>query len=148
MKKAVFSAKVAIAMCLVLLAAGCSFASLNAKPGEYSVSGYTTTPEMAMQTASDNYVQERNTEEYWRAVRQGKALAYPGGGYNNDYWFYYGSQGYMPAVPETTVAPSGTPVPVTPEDLRRVEGKANDALRMHKKLRDRLQQSDGGTAQE
>jgi hypothetical protein len=147
MKKAFFSVKVAIVMCIAWLAAGCSFASLAAKPGEYSVSGYTTSPEMAMQVASDNYVQERNTEEYWRAVRQGKAQAYPGGGYNNDYWYYYGSQGYMPAVPQTTVAPDGTPVPVTPEDLRRVEDKANDALRMHKKLRDRTRQ-DGGTAQD
>jgi len=148
MKKAVFSVKVAIALCLVLSAAGCSFASLAAKPGEYSVSGYTTTPEMAMQVASDNYVQERNTEEYWRAVRQGKAYAYPGGGYSNDYWYYYGSQGYMPAVPESTVVPNGTPVPVTSEDLRRVEGKANDALRMHKKLRQRLEQENDAPAQQ
>lgn len=135
MKKAVFSVKVVIAMCLTVLAAGCSFASLSSKPGQYSVSGYTRTPEMAMQVASDNYVQERNTEEYWQAVRRGQAYPYPGGGYNNDYWFYYGSQGYMPAVPEGTVVPNGTPVPVTQQDLQRVEGKANDAIRAVKRLR-------------
>ncbi len=136
-------------LCLAALsAAGCSFASLASKPGSYSVSGYTTSPEMAMSVASDNYVQERNAEEYWQAVREGRAYPYPGGGQGNDYWYYYGSYGYMPnvVVPEQAVPlPGGNYA--TQEDVRRVEEKANDSIRMHRRLRQRLQQPDAGASQ-
>ncbi len=139
-----------IVLCLAALTAtGCSVASLRSRPGDYSVSGYTTSPEMAMSVASDNYVQERNTEEYWRAVREGRAYPYPGGGYGNDYWYYYGSYGYMPnvVVPEQSVPLSGGGY-ATQEELRRVDEKANDSLRMHRRLRQRLQQQpDAGTGQ-
>jgi len=132
--------------CAAAMTAGCSFASLSAKPGEYSVSGYTRTPEMAMQTASDNYVQERNAEEYWKAVHEGRAYPYPGGGMGNDYWYYYGSNGYMPnvAVPEQSIPLSGGDY-ATQEQLQKVDEKANDSLRMHRKLRQRLQQSEAGS---
>jgi len=129
----------------VSMTAGCSFASLASRPGDYSVSGYTTNPEMAMSVASDNYVQERNAEEYWQAVREGRAYPYPGGGQGNDYWYYYGSYGYQPnvVVPEQAVPLSGGDY-ATQEQLRRVENKADDSIRMHRRLRQRLQQTEGG----
>jgi hypothetical protein len=122
------------------LASGCSIASIQSRPGEYSMNGYSTSPEMAAQVMSENYVNEMNARKYWEAVERGDAHPYPGGGYGNDYGLYFGQYGYPGVAPDQPVAPNGG---VTPQDLERVEGKANDALRMHKKLRQRLEQPSG-----
>lgn len=134
-----------LAFCLAVLSAGC--ASLSARPGDYAVSGFTTSPEMAMSVASDNYVQETNAREYWQAVREGRAYPYPGGGTSGDYWYYYGSYGYMPnvVVPEQAVPLTGGDY-ATQEQLRRVDDKATDSLRMHQRLKRRLQQPDSGAS--
>lgn len=140
MKNASFLVRFAVICAVMLTAAGCSIASLSSRPGDYSVSGYTRTPEVAMQVASDNYVQETNAREYWQAVREGRAYPYPGGGYGNDYWYYFGSHGFMPNV---TVPEQATPLDsadyATQDQLREVEEKADDSLRMHKRLRQRMQ---------
>ena len=129
----------AISLSAIFAATGCSWAAVSAKPGEYSVNGWTRNPEAAMATASDNYVQETNAREYWKAVQEGRAYPYPGGGYGNDYWYYFGSQGYMPAAPQpTTSAPaatSGAGGYATQQDLQKVKQMAEDSIRAVKRLR-------------
>jgi len=129
-------------------ATGCSFASVSSKPGMYSMNGYSTNPEMAAQVMSENYVNEVNANEYWKAVREGRAYPYPGGGYGNDYQYYFGSQGYAPGLPQSSgVAPSGGGTgQVTPEQLDEVRQMAVDGLRMHKKLREKLEPQDAAPA--
>jgi hypothetical protein len=118
--------------------AGCSIASVSSKPGTYSLNGYTTAPEAMAATLSDNYVNETNAEAYRDCVREGRCYAYPGGGYGNDYQYYFGN-----VIPPTgpgpmSVQPEGSSGNVTQEQLKKVEEKADDSLRMHKKLQKKL----------
>ena len=119
--------------------AGCSIASMNSKPGEYSFNGYTRDPEAMAATLSDNYVQEVNTKEYWKAVEEGRAYPYMGGGVGNDYQYYFGNVIPPAGSVQPAVQPNGSSGYATEEELRKVEEKANDSLRMHRKLKDKLQ---------
>ena len=123
----------------VISFAGCSIASVSSKPGTYSLNGYTRDPEAMAQIMSENYVQEFNAQQYWKAVEEGRAYPYPGGGIGNDYQYYFGGV-LPPAGPgPMSVQPDGTSGYATQEQLLRVEEKANDSLKMHKKLREKLQ---------
>ncbi len=122
---------------LMAVATGCSWAGIEARPGNYHINGYTTNPEMAASVMSENYVNETHAREYWRAVHEGRALAYPGG-YGSDYAYFF--QGIVPEgyVQPAPAASSG----VTPQDLEAVRqqaAKANekseDALRVLKRIR-------------
>ncbi len=131
-----------LAFVLVTLGVGCNAAYVKKTGPSYTVEGYTANPEYAIQAASDAYVNELNSEECWKAVREGRIwTCYGGAGMGTDYGFFYG--GMVPPVfyPEASSPTDGTEPAdgVTKEDLKRVEEKANDSLRMHKKLRNKLQ---------
>ncbi|MFA6604045.1 MAG: hypothetical protein WCT10_04390 [Patescibacteria group bacterium] len=128
----------ALALAIASLAS-CSFASVSSKPGVYSFNGYTRDPEVLAQVLSENYVQEYNSQQYWKAVEEGRAYPSMGGGVGGDYQYYFGDV-IPPAGYGQPVAPAaGSPGYVTQDELRKVEEKANDSLRMHKKLQQKLQ---------
>jgi len=139
--------KKAIMATACLLLASCSFAGMEAKrAGRYHVNGYTTNPEAAVRAVSDAYVQETYADAYRDAVQNGMAYPYAGGAVGNDYQFYY--QGVMPPAPaggQQQVAPAQDgdaqhAQETADEALRR----ANDSLRMHKKLKQELSGSEQG----
>ena len=115
---------------VLALTGGC--ATMSSEPGKYSVSGMTLSPIEATRVASQSYVDQYNAATYRQAVQNGYAYPYAGGGYGNDFSFYYG--GVIPAQ-DGGAAPQGE---VTREDIERVEGKADDSLKMHKKTREYL----------
>lgn len=137
----------------VLAATGCATAGLESRPGDYHVNGYTTDPERAIEVSSHAYVEQYNAETYRRAVESGRAYAYPGGGYGNDYWFHY--RRVSPSPPRMpargpAVVPPGEPG-VTREDLDAVREeteeareRADEALRLHN-LRRRAASGDEAT---
>ncbi len=141
---------VSLSAALMAVASGCSFAGMEARPGTYHINGYTANPEMAASIMSENYVNETNAREYWRAVREGRAYAYPGG-LSSDYAYFFGGiipEGYArPApVPAATAAPSGDAA--SRQDLEAVRQqaaaaneKSDDAIRILKRIRK------GGAAQ-
>lgn len=131
-----------LAVVVLALSAACNSAHVIKTGPNYEVTGYTTHPEYAIQAASDAYVNELNSEECWKAVREGRIwTCYGGAGMGTDYGFYYG--GMTPAFYPESPSPAGGSVQsgegVTKEELKKVEEKADDSLRMHKKLRDKLQ---------
>ena len=125
------------ALCLSLFT-GCSFASVEARhPGRYVVDGYTTDPAGAIAASSDAYVQETYADTYREAVESGMAYPYAGGAVGNDYSFYYG--GIIP--PTGTQQVQGPVQSVDPQARETADEalkRANDSLRMHKKLRQEL----------
>jgi hypothetical protein len=138
-----------------LTGCGTLFASagVESRPGDYHVNGYTSDPIGAIAVSSQAYVDQYNAETYRRCVEGGRCYGYPGGGMYNDYWFNY--RGVVPpqqvvapapppsAVPPSTASPTGGPVSQGQLDEVRgiatdARGRADAALRMHARLRDRM----------
>lgn len=134
---------------LLFVAAGSSgcgalFASagVESRPGDYHVNGYTSDPIGAIGVSSRAYVDQYNAETYRRAVESGRAYPYAGG-MGGDYWYYY--RGVMPAQPvapaplaTTTPVPSSSVAAPTGDalaEVREARRRADDALRMHARLR-------------
>jgi hypothetical protein len=82
--------KLAAFAVLASLATGCAHANFASSPGAYSVEGYSRNPEAMAATLSSNYVAETNAHTYRDCVMSGRCYAYMGGGYGNDFAFYYG----------------------------------------------------------
>lgn len=123
---------------------GC--AGIQSRPGDYHVNGYTGDPIAATAVAGRVYTEQYNAETYRRAVESGRAYPY-GGGMGGDYWMYY--RNYVPAAP--VVAPPPAVVPTGPTssatvaptgdalaEAREARRRADAALRMHARLRDRM----------
>ncbi len=148
---------------LLFVAAGSSgcgalFASagVESRPGDYHVNGYTSDPVGAISVSSRAYVDQYNAETYRRAVESGRAYPYMGG-MGGDYWFYY--RGVVPpptvvAPPPAVVAPGPTSSVAAPTgdalaEAREARRRADAALRMHARLRDRMaaeeEAADAGT---
>lgn len=148
---------IAVSIFAVAVCSACSHAGVEVRRDEYGmryhINGTTAHPEAAINAASNAYTRERNTVEYWQAVRQGQAYPYYGGGYGNDHWFHYGSRGVAPSPqePAATNAPESSSgnyaTKVEVQDVREkaddAHERATDGLRMHKRLREQLG-SEGG----
>lgn len=146
-------ATLAFLMFAAFAASGC--AGIQSRPGDYHVNGYTGDPIAATAVASRAYVDQYNAETYRRAVESGRAYPYAGG-MGGDYWYHY--RGFVPAPPPVVAPPpvsSGGPtssavVPPTGDALaeaREARRRADAALRMHARLRDRMaadEATDGG----
>ncbi|MEY4744626.1 MAG: hypothetical protein RL272_571 [Candidatus Parcubacteria bacterium] len=134
---------------------GC--ATMSSSPGSYSVSGVTASPIEATAVAGRVYTEQYNAETYRRAVESGRAFPYPGG-MGGDYWLYY--RGFVPTAPvvapppatTSTAAPTSSASPPPTGDAlaeaREARRRADAALRMHARLRDRMaaeeEAADGG----
>ena len=138
--------------CGALMAQG----AVESRPGDYHVNGYTHDTNGAVAVASRSYVDQYNAETYRRAVESGRAYAYPGG-MGGDYWYHY--RGYVPAAPVVAPPPPAVVPPVGPTssatvaptgdalaEAREARRRADDALRMHARLRaERMRAADAGT---
>ncbi len=132
-----------------LVFGGCAInqASFSAQDGSYAIRGTTDRPEAMAYTLSSNRARELNAEAYAEAVKEGRVVPY--GGRNGSSSFYFRN---MPPVAE---AKGGTQKPqaeVTAADLATVteiasvaaersakaEEKADDSLKMHRRLCERL----------
>ncbi|KPJ84826.1 hypothetical protein AMJ57_05300 [Parcubacteria bacterium SG8_24] len=132
-----------ILMSVLALALGACATSFSVTPKNYSVSG--TNPDMSdvamVDAASRAYVDAYNAETYRTAVEAGMLYPYLGGGYGNDFHYYYNGVMPSPAVQPATVNPADGSgggdldkrVDKLEKDVEDVRGRANDSLRMHKK---------------
>lgn len=145
-------AQLAFLMLVASATSGCGalFASagVESRPGDYHVNGYTSNPEAAIAVSNQAYVQQYNAETYRRAVESGRMYPYQGG-YGGDYWYYYRNvvppQPVVPAVPPASTSTTGPQSSVAPSpqgdaltEAREARRRADDALRMHARLRDRM----------
>ena len=134
---------------------GC--AGIQSRPGDYHVNGYTGDPIAATAVAGRVYTEQYNAETYRRAVESGRAVPYMGG-MGGDYWMYY--RNVVPAAPVVAPppAPSSSVTPGAPTssatvaptgdalaEAREARRRADAALRMHARLRDRMR-ADEATA--
>ena len=155
-------AQLAFLMFVASATSGCGalFASagVESRPGDYHVNGYTSSPEAAIAVSNQAYVQQYNAETYRRAVESGRAYPYMGG-MTGDYWMYY--RGVVPAQPVMPVAPppaatssvtgprSSASTPPTGDALaeaREARRRADAALRMHARLRARMEADEASEA--
>ena len=141
--------QLAFLLSVAFASSGCGalFASagVESRPGDYHVNGYTSDPVGAIAVSSQAYVQQYNAETYRRAVESGRAYPYAGG-MGGDYWYYY--RGVVPTptvvapppgpVSSATVAPTGDAL----VEAREARRRADAALRMHSRLRDRMRADD------
>jgi len=146
------TAILAVTVTAVLSLGGCTHAAFQVRPDHFQVEGRSDNPEAMTLAAAQAYATARNTDEYWAAVREGRAYPYQGGGYGNDYWYYYRNVvPPRPAAPAESGSAGRSGDYATRDELESVRERADEAheratdgLRMHRRLRERLT---GGPAQ-
>ncbi len=125
-----------VAFMMLALFAGCGGTALvSARPGYYSVKGYTHSPEEAMAVASQNFVNEQNSSRYWKAVDEGRAFAYQGG-WGSDYELFYGNTAPMPVMvsPPAEAPAKPSPAGAAVDKAEAAYERATDALKILKRL--------------
>lgn len=124
-------------MAVMFAMSACSFAGVEARrAGRYHVNGYTSDPAGFVTAASNAVVQEDNAQTYQKAVERGMAYPYYGGGYSNDYEFYYG--GVVPPGAPAYGPQDDQAAQQALEEAKEARRRADDALRMQKKLKKEL----------
>lgn len=148
MKNIVMTLTVAVALTVL---GGCSHMNYSLKSGGMAMSGESYHPVAMTRAASDAYTQAYNAQTYRIAVERGYAYPYAGGGYSNDYWYYYRNiVPQQPVAPAPPVASNGAAsnggryaTKAQLDQVRRraddAHQRADDALRMDRRLRDTLE---------